>query len=107
VILDSAGGPGFGALVDAAGPGARLVFFGATRGNVPDFPLRKIFWRQVSLLGTTMGSPEDWADMTAFVATHRIRPVVDRVFPLAEAPAAFDLMEQGGQFGKIAIRIDA
>ncbi len=105
VIMDSAGGAGFGALVDAAGPAARLVFFGATRGNVPDFPLRKIFWRQISLFGTTMGSPADWADMTAFVARHRIRPVVDRVFPFGEAAAAFNLMERGGQFGKIAVRI--
>jgi zinc-binding alcohol dehydrogenase/oxidoreductase len=105
VILDSAGGDGFGSLVDLAAPGGRIVFFGATRGNVPDFPLRKVFWRQVSLLGTTMGSPEDWGAMLAFVGQHRLRPVVEATFPFARAAEAFALMERGGQFGKIVVRL--
>ena len=76
VILDSAGGEGFESLVDLAAPGGRVVFFGATRGNPPVLPMRKVFWRQLSLLGTTMGSPADWTAMTEFVARHRIVPVV-------------------------------
>lgn len=103
VILDSAGGPGFSDLVDLAAPGGRIVFFGATRGNPPELALRKVFWRQLSLLGTTMGSPADWELMIDFVARHRLRPVVDRVVPLDRAPEAFALMEQGGQFGKIVV----
>jgi NADPH:quinone reductase-like Zn-dependent oxidoreductase len=105
VIVDSAGGAGFGNLIDLAAPGGRIVFFGATRGNVPDVALRKIFWRQISLLGTSMGSPADWSAMTAFVARHRLTPVVSDVFPLDRAGEAFDLMERGGHFGKIAVRI--
>jgi len=105
VILDSAGGEGFGTLVDLAAPGGRIVFFGATRGNVPDFPLRKVFWRQISLLGTTMGSSEDWAAMLEFVSRHQVRPVVEATFPLDGAAEAFALMERGGQFGKIVLRI--
>ena len=105
VVLDSAGGEGFGHLVDLAGPGGRVVFFGATRGNVPDFPLRKVFWRQISLLGTTMGGAEDWAALLEFVTRHRLKPVVESTFPFDQAPAAFDLMERGGQFGKIVVRI--
>lgn len=104
VILDSAGGEGFAGLVDLAAPGGRVVFYGATRGNVPDFPLRKVFWRQVSLLGTTMGSPEDWAALLEFVLRHRLTPVVESTYPLEQAPEAFALMERGGQFGKIVIR---
>jgi len=65
--------------------------------------MRKVFWRNLSLLGTTMGSPADWHAMTAFVALHRIVPVVSEVFPLEHVGEAFDLMERGGQFGKIAI----
>jgi NADPH:quinone reductase-like Zn-dependent oxidoreductase len=106
VIVDSAGGSGFGELIDLAGPGGRMVFFGATRGNVPEFPMRKVFWRQISVLGSSMGSPADWSAMLAFVAAHRIKPVVSAVFPLHEGARAFDLMEQGGQFGKIVLRID-
>ncbi|MDF3056497.1 MAG: alcohol dehydrogenase [Rariglobus sp.] len=103
VIVDSAGGDGFESLVDLAAPGGRIVFFGATKGNPPVLPMRKIFWRQLSLLGTTMGSPADWDAMMGFIDQHRITPVVSDVFPLERATEAFDLMEQGGQFGKIVI----
>lgn len=103
VIVDSAGGDGFEALVDLAAPGARIVFFGATRGNPPVLPMRKIFWRQISLLGTTMGSAADWKAMVDFVGAHWITPVVSDVFTFEQAVEAFALMEQGGQFGKIVL----
>jgi zinc-binding alcohol dehydrogenase/oxidoreductase len=105
VIVDSAGGEGFGDLIDLAVPGGRIVFFGATRGNGPALAMRKIFWRQISLLGTTMGSPADWCAMTEFVALHRLRPIVSDVFPLERGAEAFALMERGGQFGKIVVKL--
>lgn len=103
VILDSAGGKDFGRLIDLAGPGGRIVFFGATRGNVPELALRKVFWRQLTLLGSTMGSPSDWSAMLAFVERHRVKPVVDSSLPFDRVPEAFDRMERGGQFGKLVI----
>ena len=103
VIVDSAGGEGFGQLIELAKPGGRLAFFGATRGNPPGFDMRRGFFRQINLLGTTMGSPADFAGMTAFVAQHRIVPTVDRVFPLAETEAALRHMESAAQFGKIVL----
>ncbi len=103
VIMDSAGGAGFEQLIELVAPGGRVVFFGATRGNPPGLPMRKVFWRQVSLLGTTMGSPADWRAMLEFVALHRLKPVVSDVFPLARSGEAFALMERGGQFGKIVV----
>lgn len=105
VIVDSAGGEGFLKLVDAAAAGGRIVFFGATRGDAPLLPMRKIFWRQISLLGTTMGSPADWAAMVNLVASQRLRPVVSEVFERDRAAEAFALMERGGQFGKIVVRM--
>ncbi|MFI5357834.1 MAG: zinc-binding dehydrogenase [Opitutales bacterium] len=105
VIVDSAGGAGFEALAEVAAPGGRIVFYGATRGNPSGFALRKIFWRQLSLLGSTMGSPADWSAMVAFVARHRIKPVVSAVYPLAQAGEALALMERGGQFGKIVVTL--
>lgn len=105
VIIDSAGGAGFGGLLDLASPGGRIAFFGATRGSVPELALRKVFWRQISLLGTTMGSPADWSAMTGFVELHRLKPVISVVLPLERAPEGFDLMERGGQFGKIVVRM--
>lgn len=105
VIVDSAGGEGFGQLIELTKPGGRLVFFGATRGNPSAFDLRRGFFRQINLLGTTMGSPADFGGMTAFVAQHRIVPVVDRVLPLAQAEAAFGHMEAAAQFGKIVLSV--
>ena len=105
VIVDSAGGASFGHLVDLAASGGRIVFFGATRGNPPELPMRKIFWRQISLLGSTMGSPADFQAMTEFVRSHAINPVISQTFPLAQISDAFDLMERGEQFGKIVITL--
>jgi zinc-binding alcohol dehydrogenase/oxidoreductase len=107
LILDSAGGEGFEALLDLAAPGGRVVFCGATRGNPPVLPMRKIFWRQLSLLGTTMGSPADWAAMLALVGRHGIKPVVSATFALDRAAEAFALMERGGQFGKIVVTMQS
>jgi zinc-binding alcohol dehydrogenase/oxidoreductase len=105
VIVDSAGGNGFDHLMDLAAPGGRIVFFGATRGNPTELAMRKVFWRQLSLLGTTMGSPADFAAMVDFVKTHAIRPVVSEVFDLENVHAAFLRMERGEQFGKLVIRL--
>jgi NADPH:quinone reductase-like Zn-dependent oxidoreductase len=105
VIVDSAGGDGFDHLIDLAAPGGRIVFFGATRGNPPGLALRKVFWRQLSLLGTTLGSPDDFSAMTRFVVERGLRPVVSEVFPLDRCAEAFALMERGAQCGKIVVRI--
>jgi NADPH:quinone reductase-like Zn-dependent oxidoreductase len=105
VVVDSAGGDGFDAVLDAAAAGGRVVFCGATRGNPPELPMRKIFWRQLSLLGTTMGGPEDWAAMVEFVQARKIKPVVSALLPMEHAEEAFSLMERGTQFGKIVLGI--
>ena len=103
VIVDSAGGEGFARLIDLTAPGGRIVFFGATTGNPKGLDLRKCFFRQINILGTTMGSPEDFAGMTRFVVEKKIVPVVDRVFPLDNADAALRHMEAGAQCGKIVL----
>jgi zinc-binding alcohol dehydrogenase/oxidoreductase len=104
VVLDSAAGEGFGKLIDVTASGGRVVFYGATRGEAP-LPVRKVFWRQISLLGSTMGSPQDWAALMAFVGEHKIKPVVSDIFPIERADEAFSLMERGDQFGKIVLKI--
>lgn len=104
VVVDSAGGEGFGRLIDVTASGGRIVFFGATRGDAP-LPVRKVFWRQISLLGTTMGSPADWQAMSRFVAEKQIHPAVSNVFGLEQAGEAFACMEAGAQCGKIVVRL--
>ncbi|HVZ65993.1 MAG TPA: zinc-binding dehydrogenase [Lacunisphaera sp.] len=104
VIVDSAGGNSFDSLIDLTAPGGRIVFFGATVGNPSGLNLRKCFFRQIDLLGTTMGSPADFQGLAAFVSDKKIVPAVDRVFPLPQAESALRHMEASAQFGKIVLR---
>jgi zinc-binding alcohol dehydrogenase/oxidoreductase len=105
VIIDSALGEGFEKLLDICNPGARIVFFGGTAGNIPPLNGRKIFWKQLQILGTTMGSPDDFIGMLGLVNEHKIVPVIDEVFPLAAAQKAIDRMAHSLQFGKLILRI--
>ncbi|SFQ71368.1 zinc-binding dehydrogenase [Hymenobacter arizonensis] len=105
VIIDSAGGDAFNSLLDAAAPGGRIVFFGGTLGNIPQLPPAKVFWKQLSLLGSTMGSEQDFDDMLQLVTEKSIVPVVDEVFPLAEGEAALRRLDAGAQFGKVVLKI--
>lgn len=105
LVIDSAGGDGFGQLVEAAAPGGRIVFFGATLGSPPALDLRRIFWKQLTLQGTTMGTPEDFRAMLGMVREKSLRPVVDRVFPFTQVNDAFAHMEGAAQFGKIVVNV--
>jgi zinc-binding alcohol dehydrogenase/oxidoreductase len=105
VIIDSALGNGFEKLLDISNPGGRIVFFGGTAGNIPVLNGRKIFWKQLQILGTTMGSPDDFKAMINFVNKHQITPVIDEVFPLAQAQKAIDKMADSAQFGKLVLTI--
>jgi zinc-binding alcohol dehydrogenase/oxidoreductase len=104
VIIDSALGNGFEKLLDISNPGGRIVFFGGTAGNIPALNGRKIFWKQLQILGTTMGSPDDFKAMIDFVNKHKITPVIDEVFPLAQAQKAIDKMENSSHFGKLVLK---
>jgi zinc-binding alcohol dehydrogenase/oxidoreductase len=103
VILDGAVGDSMSDLLDLALPGARLVIYGATRGNPSNVVVRRIFWKQLNVLGSTMADPEDFRAMVSFVSKHGIKPVVDKVYPPREGEAAFRRLEEGLQFGKIVI----
>jgi zinc-binding alcohol dehydrogenase/oxidoreductase len=106
LIVDGAGGEGFQGLVDLAVPGGRIVTYGATQGTPSGFDLRRVFWKQLSILGSTMGTTDDFAAMVHYLQTRHITPVVDRVFPLAEAEAALRRMDAAEQFGKIVLAIE-
>lgn len=106
LIVDSVGGVTFEQALDAVRPGGRVVSYGATTGHVPQLTVRRIFWKQLSIFGTTMGSPADFAAMLHMVGEHTVRPVIDQVFPLAGTGAALDRLERAEQFGKIVLRVD-
>ena len=105
VIIDGAAGDGMDELLNLATPGGRVVFYGATRGNPSALTARRIFWKQLNVLGSTMGSPEDFHAMVSFVRQHAIHPIIDKIFPFAEGEAAFRRMDDAHQFGKIVIRM--
>jgi zinc-binding alcohol dehydrogenase/oxidoreductase len=106
LIVDSAGGPDFARLIDAARPGGRVVFFGATQGNVPELPLRKIFWRQIDLRGTTMGSPRDFAAMLKWVNSCKLHPALEPVLPVTETTQAMHRFAAGEAYGKQVLKIE-
>jgi zinc-binding alcohol dehydrogenase/oxidoreductase len=104
IIIDSALGEGFAKLPDICNPGGRIVIFGGTAGNIPALNGRKLFWRQLQIIGTMMGSPDDFKAMVDFLNMHQIVPVVDEVFALADAAKAISKMEHSSQFGKIVLK---
>ena len=104
VTIDGAGGDGINDLLDLAAPGSRIVLYGATRGNPSNLVARRIFWKQLNVLGSTMGSPADWTGLVDFVGLHKVTPGVSGVFSLEQGSDAFALMERGGQFGKIVLK---
>jgi NADPH:quinone reductase-like Zn-dependent oxidoreductase len=86
--------------------GGRLVTCGATTGDQPPADLRRIFIRQLQILGSTLGDFNEFRDLLAFVQRTGLKPVIDSTYPLDQVHAALDRLESGAQFGKVALRID-
>ncbi|HEX4850853.1 MAG TPA: zinc-binding dehydrogenase, partial [Puia sp.] len=105
MILDGTAGDGMNDLFKAVRPGGRVVFYGATLGNPSSIEVRRIFWNQLNILGTTMGNPQDFQAMIDFVNENKFRPVVDEVFDFGQANEALKKMDEGRQFGKIVLKI--
>lgn len=103
LAVDGAGGDGLGGLIDLCNPGGRIVLYGATAGLPTTLELRKVFWKQLNILGTTMGNDDDFLNMITFMGANQIRPVVDTAFSLEEINEAYRRMERGAQFGKIVL----
>jgi len=103
VIVDDVGDATWKRTLEAARAEARVVVCGATTGPNPPAALHRVWWKQLSILGSSMGTPEDFQGVYDLIAAGKARPVVDRVFPLAEARAAHERLEAGEQLGKIVL----
>ena len=90
---------------DVAAQRGRIVVCGATTGPNPPAALHRIWWKELAILGSSMGSPEDFEAVYELVKSGRAKVLVDSVFPLAETRAAHERLEAGEQFGKIVLRI--
>ena len=82
-----------------------LVSCGATTGPNVAMDARRLFWYQWTILGSTMGNLAEYAEVVRRLGQGELRPVVDRVFPLADVRAAMERLERGEQLGKIAVEI--
>ena len=101
IIIDSAGGDNFRHFIKLCNPGGKIAIYGATYGKWDGLNPQAVFWKQLSIFGSTMGSRQDFIDMLAFVSNYRIYPVVDSVFKFDELYKGFERIQSGEQFGKI------
>ena len=104
VVIDSAGGDALETAVKIIKPAGRIVFYGATTG-LAKIDLYRCFFKQLTLMGSTMGSPREFAAFLKLYSEAKLHPAIDQVFPLAEVAAAHRRMEAAGQFGKIVLKI--
>ena len=107
VVVEHVGDATWRTSLQVVRPGGRVTVCGATSGPNPQANLHRVFWKQLTILGSTMGTREDFHGVYDLVASGRVRPVVDRVFPLEEAATAHEYVEAGRQFGKVVLAIDA
>ena len=105
VIIDSAGGKQFGHLLELAYPGGRIAIYGRTAGAISDLSAKTLFWKQLTIFGSTMGTEEEFLSMLDFVQKHQLKPILDSTYSLDDITEAFKRMDQGDQFGKIVLSI--
>lgn len=107
VVVETAGAATWMTSLRCTARGGRIVTCGATTGPNPTEEVRLIFWNQLSILGSTMGSVRDWEGMVRAVEEWQLRPVVDTVLPLGAGREAYERLAAGGQFGKIVLAMAA
>lgn len=105
VVVEHVGEATWKTSLQVAASGGRVAVCGATSGPNPPANLHRIWWKQLTVLGSTMGTQADFQAVYELVASGRAEPVVDRAFPLAEAAAAHEHLEAGRQLGKVVLTI--
>lgn len=107
VIVENVGAPTWEASVRSLAPGGRLVTYGATAGPKVEIDLRRLFWRQYEIIGTTMASRSEFEAMLRAAWRGGLHPIVYTVLPLARAADGHRILEAGEQFGKVVLRPDS
>lgn len=104
LVVDNVGRATWKKSMQVARRGGRIVTVGNTSGPLAETDIRYIFAKHLTIIGSTMGSPQEFRDVMALVWAGKLRPIIDRIMPLAEGRQAQALMESGGQFGKIVLK---
>lgn len=103
VVIETVGSATFEHSLKSARPGARIVVSGATAGHEAPVDLRRVFFLQLEIIGSTMGTRDELAELLIFCSEHDLRPIIDRVYPLSEAGEALAHLADGDVFGKIVL----
>lgn len=106
LVIECVGAATFNKSLEQLRPGGTIVTFGASAGDTVEINLRTFFYGQFNLLGSTMGSAEEYAEMLKFIDKHKLKPVIDTVYPLSDFKQAFTRLEEAEQLGKICFAID-
>lgn len=106
LVIENVGAAVWPAAMKSVRRGGTIVTCGATTGDQPGADLRRLFIRQVSVLGSTLGNEDEFAALLAVAERGLVQPVIDATYPLQDIHAAFDHLESGRQFGKIALAIE-
>ena len=105
VVLEHVGEATWQRTLQAVRAGGRIAVCGATSGANPPAALHRLWWKQLTIYGSTMGTKQDFEGAYELVKSGRVRPIIDTVLPLEEARAGHERMEAGEQFGKIVFTI--
>jgi NADPH:quinone reductase-like Zn-dependent oxidoreductase len=105
VVVENVGAATWAQSMRSLVKGGRLVSYSRTTGKIGETNISLLFWNQLKILGSTMSSNQEFVDVMQLVFQHKLKPVVDSVYPLEEARAAFAHLDAGGQFGKVIIQI--
>jgi NADPH:quinone reductase-like Zn-dependent oxidoreductase len=103
VVIETVGAPTIDHSLKCAAPGGRIVVSGTTGGNLATVDLRRLFFLQLELVGSTMGTRDELAALLALCVKRDIRPVVDSVYGFSEVRAAFERLASGDVFGKVVL----
>lgn len=105
LVIDSAGGDQLNNFIKVLRPQGKIVFYGATNGLPAKIDLYRMFWNQLSLIGTTMGNDHEFNEMISFVGKHQIRPIVDSIRPFSKIAESFPDITKPNKVGKIVFQV--
>ena len=105
VVVETVGADTWATSLSVALPAGRICVCGATSGPNPPASLHRMWWKQLTIYGSTMGTHEDFEAVLDLVVSGRAKPVIDSVFPLSETRAAHERLESGEQLGKVVLTI--
>jgi NADPH:quinone reductase-like Zn-dependent oxidoreductase len=103
IVIDSVGEPVMEHSIKSLKPGGRLVICGATGGHLPQIDLRHVFFKQLEILGSTMGTRAELVELLDFCAERQVKPVIDSTYTLADAETALRRLASGEAFGKVVV----